>query len=94
MATGSAVREDAAKQKSAVPAAHELDGAAHAPTVPLLHMQMPDRGHLMWYGGLAAAAVFGVVDWPVVALIGAGSWVAEHYAKAAQHPTGDRQAQH
>ena len=62
MATGSAVREDAAKQKSDVPAGHEQDGAAHAPTVPRLHMQRPDRGHRTWDSGLTPAAVVGVVD--------------------------------
>ncbi|MGE5695728.1 MAG: hypothetical protein ACM4D3_11005 [Candidatus Sericytochromatia bacterium] len=49
-------------------------------------------GHALWWGVLAAVAAAGVVDWPVAALVAAGSWVAEQYAKAGQRPDRDRQA--
>ncbi len=56
--------------------------------VPGMHIAMPTGlpGRVLWWGGLAAVAAFDVVDWPVAVLVGAGSWVAEQYAKeAAQH---------
>lgn len=40
-------------------------------------------GNVIWWGGLAAVAAFGVVDWPVVALVAAGTLVAEQHAKQA-----------
>jgi hypothetical protein len=60
------------------------------PELPLpgMHIGMPTGlpGRVLWWGGLAALAAFDVVDWPVAVLVGAGSWVAEQYAKeAAQH---------
>lgn len=101
MATDTAERGDATKPRSGKAAEHAPGGAVHMPTVHLPTVSLPGvrmpagtAGHLLWWGGLAAAAAFGVVDWPVAALIGAGSWVAERYAKAAQHPTGDQQKAH
>jgi hypothetical protein len=73
--------------------------AVHLPTVPAPHVPVPHvamptgmAGRVLWWGGLATAAAFGVVDWPVAVLVGAGSWVAEQYAKTAQHPAGERKA--
>lgn len=48
-------------------------------------------GNVIWWGGLAAVAAFGVVDWPVAALVAAGSWVAEQHSRQAQQ---SRQTQH
>lgn len=62
--------------------------AVHVPHVPVpsVHVGMPTgtKGRVLWWGGLAAVAAFGVVDWPVAGLIAAGSLVAEQYAKAAR----------
>jgi len=67
----------------------------HLPGVPVhgVHVAMPTgtAGRVLWWGGLAAVAAFGVVDWPVAVLVGAGSWVAEQYAKAATRPGGDHE---
>jgi hypothetical protein len=57
-------------------------------------MPQGTAGHLLWWGGLAAVAALGVVDWPVVALVGVGTWVAEQYAKPAQRPDGADTAAH
>ncbi|HUJ07942.1 MAG TPA: hypothetical protein VLX31_17690 [Streptosporangiaceae bacterium] len=58
------------------------------PKPPMPSMSMPrlrvpggTAGNVLWWGGLAAVAAFGVVDWPVAALIGAGTWVAERHAR-------------
>lgn len=53
-------------------------------TVP----QMPALGEfmepkrLLWYGGLAAAGVVGILEWPVVAAVGVGTYVAERFARS------------
>jgi hypothetical protein len=41
-------------------------------------------GNVLWWGGLAAVAAFGIVDWPVAALVAAGTWIAEQRAKEAR----------
>lgn len=74
-------------------------GVLHPPAGPHLpgpagvRLSMPTgtAGRVLWWGGLAAVAAAGLVDWPVAALIGAGSWVAEQYAKAAREPDGAQQ---
>jgi hypothetical protein len=74
---------------SAAPAGEgrEAQGRPRMPQLPLPGMPigMPTGmpGRVLWWGGLAALAAFEVVDWPVAVLVGAGSWVAERYAKAA-----------
>ncbi|MGK8524417.1 hypothetical protein ACRS6B_23965 [Nocardia asteroides] len=40
--------------------------------------RVPDRESLLYFGGLGAAAVGGLVSWPVAGAIGVGVWVAEH----------------
>jgi hypothetical protein len=47
---------------------------------------MPDI--VIWWRGLAALAVSGVVDWPVVALVVAGTWVADQQADQAGRRQG------
>lgn len=47
-------------------------------------MPQGTAGRVLWWGGLATVAAFGVVDWPVAALVAAGSWVAEQRAKQAE----------
>ncbi|HLI36954.1 MAG TPA: hypothetical protein VKV80_06385 [Streptosporangiaceae bacterium] len=39
----------------------------------------PER--VLWYGGLGALAAFGVIDWPVAAVVGAGTYVARRMAR-------------
>jgi hypothetical protein len=58
-------------------------GGISMPSVPVPHIRFPagNAGKVLWWGGLAAAAAFGVVDWPVAALIAAGTWVAEQHAR-------------
>ena len=58
------------------------------PHVALPHPQvrMPGGlpGNVLWFGGLTAVAVLGVVDWPVAALVAAGTWVAEQHVKQSR----------
>jgi hypothetical protein len=37
---------------------------------------LPPTDRLVYYGGLAALAAVGVVEWPVAAAVGAGVWIA------------------
>ena len=70
---------------SAAPAGEgrEAQGRPRMPQLPLPGMPTGMPGRVLWWGGLAALAALEVVDWPVAVLVGAGSWVAERYAKAA-----------
>jgi hypothetical protein len=40
-----------------------------------------DPKRVLWWGGLAALAAVGVIEWPVAAVVGAGSYVAERWAR-------------
>lgn len=55
-----------------------LPSLANLPPLPPVQME-PKR--LLWLGGLAVLGVFGVLEWPVVAVVGVGSYVAERFAK-------------
>jgi hypothetical protein len=52
------------------------------PSLPLPGLPFSvDRKKLLWWGGLAALATVGVIEWPVAAVVGAGSYVAERWAR-------------
>jgi hypothetical protein len=70
----------------------EPDGRSWVSLPPLPHLRMPGGvpGNVIWWGGLAALAVFGVLDWPVAAMIAAGTWVAEQQAKQARQAQATR----
>jgi hypothetical protein len=51
------------------------------PSLPSLNQLMEPK-RLMWLGGLAAMGVVGILEWPVVAAVGVGSYVAERFAKS------------
>ena len=60
--------------------------AAPAAQAPRIRMPAGTAGSLLWWGGLAGLAVFGVVDWPVAVIVAAGTWVAEQHARQAGQP--------
>jgi hypothetical protein len=47
--------------------------------------QVPEHGgkRLVWFAGLGALAAVGILEWPVALVVGAGSVVAERFARAA-----------
>ena len=57
----------------------------YAPVRHAVESRLPERStnRLVWFGGLAGLAVFGVIDWPVAAVVAAGTYVAERRAEAA-----------
>jgi hypothetical protein len=56
------------------------------PQMPRPGDGMPDgrAGQMLWYGSLAAVAALGVVEWPVAAVVAAGSYVVDRRIKAAK----------
>jgi hypothetical protein len=58
-------------------------------SVRVAHVSVPyvslprSSGRYLWWGGLAGAAVLGVLDWPVAAAVAVGSYVAEQRATRA-----------
>lgn len=42
-------------------------------------VRLPTPDRLAFYGGIAALALFGVVDWPVAMVIGVGHLLAEDH---------------
>jgi hypothetical protein len=44
---------------------------------PIGTVRLPSPRRLAFYGGIAALGVFGIVDWPVVVVIGVGHLLAE-----------------
>lgn len=53
----------------------DVEGAIGA-----VRKNLPPPEQLVYYGGLAALAVFSVIEWPVAAAIGVGTAVAQHAA--------------
>lgn len=53
-------------------------GAVHgaAGVSDAIRDRLPDRQHLLYYGGLGALAALGVLSWPAAAAIGTGVWIA------------------
>lgn len=49
------------------------------------HLPDPAGNRVLWYGGLAGLAAVGVIGWPVAGVVAAGTYVAEHRARAAAH---------
>ncbi len=82
-------RQNGRKADDAAPHNGKPMPAMPSMSMPRLHVPGGTAGNVLWWGGLAAVAAFGVVDWPVVALIGAGTWVAERHARqsADDHAT-------
>ena len=55
-------------------------GETFALRLPLLgEVPVPRPQELAYYGGLAALAVFGMLDWPVALVIGAGHLLASNH---------------
>lgn len=67
-------------------AEHASRGWVPLPALPHPSVTMPGglAGNVIWLGGLATVAALGVVDWPVVALVAAGTWVAEQHIRQSQ----------
>lgn len=47
--------------------------------IPGMPREVPPE-RLLWYGGLAALAALEVIDWPVAAVVAAGTYIARRQA--------------
>ncbi len=102
MPSSSTARRDASGQKGqpgpdGAQGGPAGDGGMQLPlmppvSLPRVHMPGGTAGNVLWWGGLAAVAAFGVVDWPVAALVAAVPWVAEQHAKQAARAGAAAQA--
>jgi hypothetical protein len=54
----------------------------HVPHVPP-KLPVPSNQALLW-GGLAVAAVVGVLEWPVAVAVAAGVWIAGRHRHSTQ----------
>lgn len=61
-------------------------------SLPRVHAPGGVAGNVLWWGGLATVAAFGIVDWPVAALVAAGTWVADQHARQAARASAAAQA--
>lgn len=65
----------------------ESDTAVRRGSTPSLPLTLPglpfpvDPKRMLWYGGLAALATVGVLEWPVAVVVGVGSYVTERMAR-------------
>jgi hypothetical protein len=66
-----------------VPSREEVGGAARG-----AWSMLPSGKSMLFYGGLAATAVVGVIEWPVAAAIGVGSALA---SRGAANPRPQRE---
>ena len=79
----------------------KLPRLSDMPTPPMRLPRLPQPsgdhrvGQMLWYGGLATVTVLGIVEWPVAAVVAAGSYLLDRRLKAVQEsatPTGRSQA--
>jgi hypothetical protein len=70
---------------SRVPRPRVVDAAGQqlAGVARVVTPQLPDRDQLALYGGLGAAAVVGILDWPVAAAVAAGTLVARRARRSS-----------
>lgn len=89
MATTQQDKDTTASAQSGNSSSSESRGNAGTTiTIPSLQAMIPgadafEPKHLLWFGGLAVAGIVGVLEWPVVAAVGVGSYVAERFARSA-----------
>jgi len=68
------------------PAVKTSDGG-HSPSASPFSLPIPGLPggvtpkRVLWWGGLTAVAAAGIIEWPVAAAVGVGTWVAERLAR-------------
>jgi hypothetical protein len=69
---------------------HESEGKGYTITIPSpmnATKGVIEPKHLLWFGGLAVAGAFGILQWPVAAAVGVGTVVAERFARSGNART-------
>jgi hypothetical protein len=67
---------------TAGPSGQGLGSAVAGLGAALPSLGQVDKRRVLWIGGLVAAGALGVLEWPVAAAVGIGSYVAERFAKS------------
>jgi len=88
------VRSDNTSSNSDAGSGTESAGTAggEANAGPSLTASLPslnrfgDPKRLLWLGGLVAVGALGLLEWPVVAAVGVGSYVTEQLTKSDLRP--------
>jgi hypothetical protein len=78
-----------------LPVPRNLMAAAAPGTADLsgtIRDRLPDRKHLLYYGGLGALAALGVLSWPAAAVIGTGVWITGRACASGQKHGEDEPA--
>ncbi|MGH3375557.1 MAG: hypothetical protein ACRDP6_12520 [Actinoallomurus sp.] len=65
------------------------DGHARIEVPVLGAVALPPRDQLVFFGGLAALAVVGILDWPVAAVVGVGHLLAARRNKRSLQEFGE-----
>jgi hypothetical protein len=63
--------------------------SAHLTVPGLGRLPVPSPAHMAWYAGVGTLALFGVVDWPVAALIVLGKALADNRGNQALREFGE-----
>jgi hypothetical protein len=63
----------------------------HVPEAVRSRIPEPTTNRVLWLGGLAGLAAFGVIDWPVAGVVAAGTYVATRRAKAAMEEEREKE---
>lgn len=50
---------------------------------------MPSLDRIAYYAGIATLGAIGLIDWPIVAVIGAGHWLSAHSHDKALQQIGE-----
>jgi hypothetical protein len=86
--SGAARRGSGADEGAAVELGARAGGGGPASAGGGIRLPLPanlpgglDAKRLLWFGGLGALAVIGILDWPVAVVVGAGTVVAGQLAR-------------
>jgi hypothetical protein len=78
--TGTAGAQPGSAEATGPTGAQAPQGGGFPLPVPSLPFGV-DPKKALWWGGLAALAAVEIIEWPVAAVVGVGSYVAERWAR-------------
>lgn len=77
-------------QRSAKAAAKAVDAEATIVTIPFAGtLHLPSKGSLTYFAALGALAAFGVIEWPIAAVVGIGHLLAQQRGNAVLEEFGE-----
>ena len=77
-------------QRSAKAAAKAVDSEATIVTLPIAGtLHLPSKRSLTYFAALGALAAFGVIEWPIAAVVGIGHLLAQQRGNAILEEFGE-----